>query len=484
MDSAMLRLEIAPEVASDIEIIKGDRPRKVHLSPGSPSIIKGSPAIEAVIKGFAKLNITGPAGDVDSYRKTFECAQGQLEELARPYGMNMLEELEELAEKASSLDKKIGEAEKGLAVLYEDSDRLTLVNERVSAVAVIDDLEKKHPQWKVKPPDNEILRRKALDLKRAQSFAERDAESKWEAAEKRASFSREQVNELSRKQIETNKSLKKLELYLGEVTKDGKTKEGRANELRSLLLGREAAKEAVADLREKLSGFAGDPQETLDKLEKNQDVLRKIVQKIRDDERTAMGNLEILVAGGPYSVLARADEDISRLQEEMANERIKMDSAQLLYETIRECRAEALAAVARPVEDVATRLVNRIGGRRLGRICINEGFVPSGVSPEMAEAAVGLDCLSGGEQEQLYFATRLALAEVLAKDERQMVVFDDVLTATDTSRFARILTILEEASEKLQIIILTCHPERYGALDKAKRFDIESLISQRIQELG
>jgi uncharacterized protein YhaN len=131
------------------------------------------------------------------------------------------------------------------------------------------------------------------------------------------------------------------------------------------------------------------------------------------------------------------------------------------------------------VEEAATRLMHRIAGSRIGRIAIGQGFEPSGISPELAEALIDIGNLSGGEQEQLYLATRLALAEVLAKDERQMVVLDDVLNATDTGRLARVMTVLEEATEQLQILILTCHPERYRALAEAEFFDLESMLDRR-----
>jgi hypothetical protein len=36
-----------------------------------------------------------------------------------------------------------------------------------------------------------------------------------------------------------------------------------------------------------------------------------------------------------------------------------------------------------------------------------------------------------------------------------------------------VLTLLEESADHLQIVILTCHPERYRALDKAQFFDLQ-----------
>jgi len=83
---------------------------------------------------------------------------------------------------------------------------------------------------------------------------------------------------------------------------------------------------------------------------------------------------------------------------------------------------------------------------------------------------------SGGEQEQLHFATRLALAEVVAGAERNLIVLDDVLMATDAGRLARIMTVIEETAQRMQVLILTCHPERYSSLIGANIINLESLI--------
>ena len=52
-------------------------------------------------------------------------------------------------------------------------------------------------------------------------------------------------------------------------------------------------------------------------------------------------------------------------------------------------------------------------------------------------------------------------------------MLDDVLNATDSGQHARILNLLEESSDNLQIIILTCHPERYKPLDTAEFFELK-----------
>jgi DNA repair protein SbcC/Rad50 len=68
---------------------------------------------------------------------------------------------------------------------------------------------------------------------------------------------------------------------------------------------------------------------------------------------------------------------------------------------------------------------------------------------------------------------RLALADLLFRTDRELVVLDDALTFTDSGRFARILGILDEAAARFQMLILTCHPERYSGLSEACFIDLE-----------
>ena len=476
IESSMLELELLPEVAGQLDVVKGEEPGSIPLAPGRPVAIKGLPEIVAAIRGIAGIHVQGPAGDIEELRLAFRDKQDRIEELTRPFGTDHLEALEALFDEAADLDRRIGVAKKEIAMLCEDGEKNYLKSELSRLKAVLAEIEKIHADWKKSPPDQEILRREADDLKREHRRAVREAEKIWESAETNASRARETVSGLISKREDIEKNIRGVESRLKSATSDGKSKEERHKEIQQVLLDRDAAKAALNAIDEKLKAFEGDPVETLTKTEKSLEAIRISLQEIRDSERTAMGNLEVLVSSGPYSALARAEEEISRLEMDIQKETIRMDAIKLLYETITNCRTEAISAVAQPVEESASRLMHRIAGRRLGKIDISEDFVPKGVSPEPIGSSVDLGNLSGGEKEQLYFATRLALAHVLAKDERQMVVLDDVLTATDAGRFTRILTILEEAAEKLQILILTCHPERYRALSEANFFDLEAII--------
>jgi uncharacterized protein YhaN len=269
-----------------------------------------------------------------------------------------------------------------------------------------------------------------------------------------------------------------LEARLAELTGDGKSDEQRAEELKKITLSWDAARLKLDEIAAGLSEFRDNPVDTVARLEKQLQAAEEAANKARDDEKTEEGKLQSLGAQGTYSVLAAAEETVAVLQADVAAEELRAGAIRLLRDTLIECRAEAVAAVAGPVEAVATQIFQRIAGGRLGSLKLAASFEPASVVPEISGDAVSLESVSGGEREQIHLATRLALAEVLAKEERQMVVLDDVMTYTDAGRMARVLAVLEEEAQRLQIIVLTCHPERYRGLESAQFVDLEAIARQ------
>jgi len=41
-----------------------------------------------------------------------------------------------------------------------------------------------------------------------------------------------------------------------------------------------------------------------------------------------------------------------------------------------------------------------------------------------------------------------------------------------------VMNVLEEAAQRLQVLILTCHPERYRGLGGAEFFDLEAISAE------
>lgn len=88
------------------------------------------------------------------------------------------------------------------------------------------------------------------------------------------------------------------------------------------------------------------------------------------------------------------------------------------------------------------RTLQRTAGGRLGWLPLGDTVEPKHLPSELAGSSGSIETVSGAELEQIYQDICLALAEVLAEGQRQLVVLDDVLTATGAGRLAHVMAIL------------------------------------------
>lgn len=475
LDAAMISLEIVPEKSGVIEVLRGETSGTIEVSGGKIVTVKGVPEVAVNLVGVARIATRGPVGDVETYRNAIREKEQVINELTRPFGTSDIGRLEALKESFERADSRVNAAAAELEALLEDDSLETIAQEESEIRAQAEAIEQVNPDWKMEPPDYEVLKRAAGDAKQTHNQREESARLNLGRAQQALQTAETQLQVLLSQLDAQRNSVTTLETYLAELTNDGRSVQDRESDLRQLRLDLDAASESLSLIENELDTFTDDPIAALETMERSLAAAQEDAQQAKRDEVRAMGNLDTLAGQGTYSTLAAADEEASRLETEITRETRRMDAIRLLFQTISDCRQEMVASVARPVEASATRFLQRIAGSRVGRIEMGQGFEPSRVVPALAEDGVDIVNLSGGEQEQLYLATRLALAEVLAQDERQMVVFDDVLTATDAGRLARVLNVLREASSLLQILVLTCHPERYRALDGAHFFNLEEI---------
>jgi len=204
--------------------------------------------------------------------------------------------------------------------------------------------------------------------------------------------------------------------------------------------------------------------------------LSQLESSLALDRQTAAhlaGQLAALQTQNLYSRLAEAEERQSETASILGRHRRRAAAILLLKETLESARQNLTSSLPNQIAEEATRNWRRIAGPDAHPIRVSESWHPGGFHVPGAEA--GMDEISGGEAEQISFATRLALATQLAQEERQLAVFDDAFLATDPARAENIIGLLAAASGRLQIIVLTCHPSRYATLPGARVFDLEKL---------
>lgn len=195
-----------------------------------------------------------------------------------------------------------------------------------------------------------------------------------------------------------------------------------------------------------------------------QQISNDVVARRRDRDQ-AQGTLETLGGQGLYS---RETE----LEERRAEALLRRDAARdqggcarVAHDLIEHRKQAATKAVLAPLEQRLTDAFAELTGDATRRVFLDERLQVAGIGPLRGETHA-FDQLSQGAREQLLLCLRLAVAQELATEEPQVLILDDVLVNTDPVRQDRVLDVLTAQAAHLQILILTCHPDRYRGVGR------------------
>ena len=479
LDAALITLEVVPEKKLFLKAVAAENLGEEEFEAGATARFRGAPEVVVDLEGIARIRARGPSGTVEELRGQVSKATEKIERLTLEYGTTDPQKLEELSERAAELDRQISEQQTVLETLLAGRTSEELEQEKSRAAKLAGELLAGNEDWREKPPDADGLEAAARKTKTEFIALVEQAESKWEVAQNALRAAGDKKAALQAEYKATGRLVESLSVKSKELEDDGMDDKKRADDLKKLALAWEAAQAGLDKVSEELEKLGEDPAKVIEKLLASLAAAEKQSTEALGKEKAEEGRLQQLASEGNYSKVALAEEAHESLTREIERDELRANAVKLLHETVDGCRRRAIAEVAKPVEDIASSLFRRIAGSRLGDLAVSECFSPKSVAPGVASGTdVSVGELSVGEQEQVHFAVRLALAQVISKDEKQLVVLDDALTATDTGRLARILSIIEDSLAQLQVLILTCHPEKYGGLTGAEFFDLEKIAAR------
>lgn len=183
-----------------------------------------------------------------------------------------------------------------------------------------------------------------------------------------------------------------------------------------------------------------------------------------------------------------ADAEAAFIEAEsiLARERLEAEAYRRLRELFEQSCENQVQQVMGPIAGRVLDWSSRIGLTDVREVCFGDQILPNGLRRGEAEKSVAFGSESYGTGEQLSLLVRLALGGVLSKDEPVVAILDDPLAHADPNKHRRILDVLRIASEgsaalsppagRMQIVILTCHPDRFDHLPGAKQVDLAKLI--------
>ncbi|HEV3117415.1 MAG TPA: AAA family ATPase [Gemmataceae bacterium] len=211
-------------------------------------------------------------------------------------------------------------------------------------------------------------------------------------------------------------------------------------------------------------------------------------RELQKEQQRHKGRVEGSV--GLHAQLVEAESALREVQDALAREKLEADAHKRLHELFGQCRDSQVQRVMGPVAERVLDWARTLGLTEYNEVRFGDRFLPEGLvrrngHPERLDA---LEDESYGTVEQLGLLVRLALGGVLARDEPVMAILDDPLAHADASKHRRILDIIRMAAEgnagwnppagRVQILILTCHPDRFDHLPGARQIDLGKLITR------
>lgn len=230
---------------------------------------------------------------------------------------------------------------------------------------------------------------------------------------------------------------------------------------------RERRREILEELEEGLAGVVlADTRE----LERTAREAEAAVSRITADLQKRRGALEQV--GGAYAEeqARQAEERVEAVRERESDLEVEYEAWKLLAETLREVEKQETAHLGKALVGPVSSRISELTGGRYGDVAIGPELDAGGV--RFAGKVRLFGELSVGAREQIAILLRISIAEALGA----FVVLDDQLTQTDSRRMAWLRELLEDAARRIQIVVLTCHPEDYGASPSAHVVDLASRV--------
>lgn len=471
LEAIGLTIELQPKTAAQLTITRAGVSEKRTLSAGVTETVHAPQSLELLLGGWGRLHIRSGATELSALEAELEKNRKSLSDQLSSMACPSLSEAEAAVARGGALQKEIETAEEKLADALEDFDSLAELQSELASLerqvkALRDTLAPSPKETKASiaalEADAERLNVAWNKAQEAQTAAARELNQQRQICEDLG----EKRAQADKEKIKLAGTVSALEQQISDLRVRYPQGIGQAkSEAQSAFVSAEARRdEAKKDL-------PSDADKLPERNKRAAAAYEQVRQELKEREselHKLEGALQTRGAEGLYSKLVSLEEREAILRQQIERLRTEAWAARLAHDLIQFRKQKATRAVLGPLEARLSSTFSEISGDGERRVFLDEHLQITGVGTNR-EAVVAFDHLSQGAKEQLLLCLRLAVASEVSANGHKLVVLDDVLVNTDEQRQQRVLDLLQTAAEQLQILILTCHPERYrgvGAIVK------------------
>ena len=461
-----LTVELTPEHMATAEIHSEAAVQREALSAGKTTRLHRPQSLDLRLTGWGRIVIRSGAQDAQNAASQLSTAESDLREALQAAEIASVEAAREAVAAGKELDSLIKIAIAALKPHLGDHESLSELRE------VADTATRKADVLTVtlSPTPAE----KALTLTDLEA-AEASLGESLPAAEKALKALNQQLDLVRAEERTAVQFVQNATKLAGEHRTRLGTLESQITDLTArypegIETAKTAAQLAFAQAEARVAATKADLPPDFEKLPERNKRAAAALQQLNNDLKSgrtdrdqAKAIVETLGGQGLYS---RETE----LEEKKTEAVLRRDAARtqgwctrIAHNLIEHRKQAATKAVLSPLESRLTSAFAELTGVSDREVFLDENLQIAGIGRTRREAHA-FDILSQGAKEQLLLCLRLAVAQELASDEPQVLILDDVLVNTDSIRQERILDVLSAQAERLQILILTCHPDRYRGI--------------------
>lgn len=201
------------------------------------------------------------------------------------------------------------------------------------------------------------------------------------------------------------------------------------------------------------------------------------LERAYDDRRVRIERLEAelqaLGAQGLEEKRADVARELEQTRRRVAEMQRRANALDYLLELLRRKRAAVTQRLHAPLQRHLNHYVQLLFPQ--ATLELGEDFVPRLLSRPGAEVGDFHD-MSFGAREQMGVISRLAYADLLKEAGRPtLIMLDDALVHSDDGRLGQMKRVLFDAAARHQILLFSCHPEKWRDLGVAARA-VEELL--------
>ncbi len=461
-----VRMETKQKVTISLDRDGAEETRE--LAKGRVAIITAARNLRLKLPEWGELDITSGAEEAAEIEKQIARSRAALDKELKKLGVASVEQARTCAEQIKDFDRDIKSAESRLAELLEEWDSLEAL------VAEVDKTETGAEQ-----------RRTRLNVSKAEatlSQAELKAEltkihtavgadeNAWAALQESIETQGKQIETFGAKREEGATNANSTKTRIASLESQLETIRERYPD--GIEKAEESAQTVFVEAKAELNVARQKLPEDWEKLGTRHDrALESAAQATQDHQELEQKSrrLETLLdhAGsqGLYSRETRLVEALASAKEEEKRLQNHALAARFLAGLIDYRKQAAVRTILKPLEDQLSATFADITSDRNRHVFLDENLQVAGIGRKRDEI-IAFAQLSQGAREQLLLALRAAVALELAKNGPQILILDDVLVNTDSTRQQNVLDFIQNVAQHVQVLIVTCHSERYRGLGR------------------